>query len=403
MSKPAHSCRNRSVNPFLLLTTALCLCSVSSIGDTLILKSGGKFQGTILQTNNSDLVVMTETGVYNFSEANIKSVRAEPCMSTERQGDGRLPSFQETILALVRQSWGTNLAQIPAAVIDKGVFRNVPYVSFRCGGDVEVNIYGDLKAPAAIEAGVYRSLLSDDNAKRGCLEFVAHLLTERDRELVRSLNLEKDLKSLAGYTFEVTPATDEDAYGGWWISAFSDAQLDRSRASESEMEKITFPKRSSTTDASTWTADEMKLARAVRPDIITVVDSSGRAITNAEVVRVVDSAYVIWRSPHEGMGMTKLESLPEDIRTRFGYDPAKAAVAYRVEEKRKAAPAAPQVVRREAQVAGPIARGEEAPLHYPSYSGHSKVARSSGGSVYVKGYYKKNGTYVHSHTRRSQR
>lgn len=405
MLKTTCFCRDLSIHAFFILTIALCLSSVSSIGDTLLLKTGSKFRGTVLQTNNGDLVVMTETAVYNFSESNIKSVKAEPLMLPERQGDKRLPSLQETILALAKQPWGTNLTQIPATVIDKGVFRNVPYVSFRCGSDFEVNVYGDLNAPAAIEAGVYRSLLSDGNAKRGCMEFVARLLGERDRELVRSLNLEKDLKSLDGYTFEVTPATDEDAYGGWWISAFSEVQMDRSRASENEMEKITIPKASSTTNASTWTADEMKLARVTQPDIITVIDSSGRAITNAEVVRVVDSAYVIWRSPDQGMGMTKLESLSEEVRTRYGYDSAKAAIAYRAEEKRKAAAAAPapQVVHRDTQVAGSIARGKEAPSYYSSYEGYSTPTRSSGGSVYVKGYYRKDGTYVHAHTRRSRR
>jgi hypothetical protein len=41
------------------------------------------------------------------------------------------------------------LAQVPAVVIEQGVFRHVPYLSYQAGA-VEVNVYGPAERPAAI-------------------------------------------------------------------------------------------------------------------------------------------------------------------------------------------------------------------------------------------------------------
>ncbi len=62
------------------------------------------------------------------------------------------------------KSYLTNLVQIPSTVIDNGVFRNVPYKSYRAG-DYEMNVYGDPVQPAGVEVGVYRNLLTSQNAK----------------------------------------------------------------------------------------------------------------------------------------------------------------------------------------------------------------------------------------------
>ena len=140
------------------------------------------------------------------------------------------------------QSWASGLQQIPATVIDKGVLRHVPYKSFRAG-DYEVNIYGDPDNPAGVEVGIYKSLIQSRDAKSQCMEFMSALLNDpADRELLKSLKLTEDIKIRDGLTFEVTPETAEDAYGGWWISVYDSAALDRSRASPKELAAITVPK-----------------------------------------------------------------------------------------------------------------------------------------------------------------
>ena len=65
-------------------------------------------------------------------------------------------------------------------------------------------------------------------------------------------------------------------------------------------------------------AAAQKRARPYNAETISFTSTSGEAITNAEVVRVVDNAYVIWRRGARA-GMVKVADLPEDLRSRFSY------------------------------------------------------------------------------------
>ncbi len=145
----------------------------------------------------------------------------------------------------------------------------MPYLSFRSDDDYEINIYGDLAHPAGFEVGVYRKLLDAPSAKDNCLRFVSAVLTKPDgRGQIQSLNLQKDLRIFGGVTFEITPPTDPDAYHGWWISVYDEAKINKSRASEEEIRRITLAKTEAaerTNQPSGWTKEEMRLARPVNP------------------------------------------------------------------------------------------------------------------------------------------
>lgn len=135
--------------------------------------------------------------------------------------------------------WAKDLKQIPSTVIDKGVLRWVPYTSYRAG-DYELNVYGDPTAPAGFEIGIHNELLKSPAARKNCFDLMNALLDDpADRALLASLNPEVDKKVRNGVTFEITPPTAEDAYGGWWISVYSEPLLDKSRATPKELEKIT--------------------------------------------------------------------------------------------------------------------------------------------------------------------
>ena len=208
------------------------------------------------------------------------------------------------IVTAAIQSWASEFREIPATVIDNGVLRNVPYKSYRAGHDYEINIYGDPATPAAIEIGIRGGLLENENAKRNCITFICSLLREpADREAVHGLSLEKGKNIHDGLTFEVTPSSEPDAYGGWWVSVYNEDALNSVRASDKEMESITVERSS--------------------------LESEKRAATSPE-------SWDDWSSP--------------DLR---------------------------------------YARA-------PKSGG-------TGGSVYVRGYYRKNGTYVQSHTRSARR
>jgi hypothetical protein len=144
---------------------------------------------------------------------------------------------------------------------------HVPYQSFR-SGDYEVNVYGDPQRPAGLEVGVYKDLLKSHLAKTRCVEFLATVLTEpADRAVLRSLKLAQDTRERSGLTFEVTPETAADAYGGWWVSVYDRPALDRSRASDRELKEITVRRDevkkapAGGTGGTAWTLRDLTYAR----------------------------------------------------------------------------------------------------------------------------------------------
>jgi hypothetical protein len=150
-----------------------------------------------------------------------------------------LPNRTRCRQTLSVKPWAKDLKQIPSTVIDKGVLKNVPYTSYR-SGDYELNVYGDPDAPACFEIGITGPLLKSAEAKRNCYEIVSAILGDAASvAFLKSLKPEGDKKVRNGITFEITPPTAEDAYGGWWISLYSEPLLDRSRASAEEMRRIT--------------------------------------------------------------------------------------------------------------------------------------------------------------------
>lgn len=153
-----------------------------------------------------------------------------------------LPTRTKARSAVGASAWGRSLAQIPSTVISKGVLRNIPYLSYRAG-EYELNVYGDPAAPAGLEIGIHKELLKSAAAKKNCLDLMAGLVEDAaDRALIAGLKQDVDKKVRNGLTFEITPPTAEDAYGGWWVSIYDEKALDRSRASEEEMAKITVSK-----------------------------------------------------------------------------------------------------------------------------------------------------------------
>jgi hypothetical protein len=287
------------------------------------------------------------------------------------------PNSVEIVSRLHQESWGKDLQPIPSTVIDKGILRNVPYSSFKAG-DYEMNVYGDLQNPAAVEIGVYRSLLNDNLAKEHCIQFVSSVLpSQKERDVLKVLNHEKDLATVDGLTIEFTPPTDEDAYGGWWISAYYRERLDASRASEKELAEITVPKEAPPPDSG-WSNSDMVLARPTVP------------LAEIRVARIVigreeyKNAYIVKRNPAEatiyhstGVATYPIDSLGPEIQQQLGFDP-NAAQAYRAvvaEARKNAVSQAPP-----ARVAAQEDSSVSAPCPYP-------VSNSSGfGRVYVRDY-----------------
>lgn len=291
---------------FALIAIA-CLFGASIHADVVILTSGKTITGKVLQRDDDGVLFQMDYGTYRYANSLIKEVRADSASDVaETTSARRIPSWTRIVSTLATNEWAHELKQIPATVVETGVLRNVPYISFRCSSSgYEINIYGDLDEPAGVEIGVLNYLVKHNPARTNCLKLIESVLAQSgDKTIARNLSLKaKEIQKREGLTFETTLPDEADAYGGWWVSVYDEDMLGKARASGAELLEITQP---------------------------------------------------------------KVEPKPQPVV--------------------QAAPAMPDT------------RWTPTDISYsrPSVSSSS----SSGGSVYVRGYYRKDGTYVRPHTRR---
>lgn len=264
-------------------------------------------RGDIISQNEKQVLLRMEYGTMTLARSQIAKIEGQS-LDPISNSNQRIPNWRVVIASVAKQPWAKNIQQIPATVVDKGIMRFVPYISFRIADDYELNIYGDLDNPAGIEIGLYRSLLKDDAAKTNCFAFIGSILGTNDRQVLAVLDHKQDLKVASGITFEVTPEAAEDAYGGWWVSLYDTKKLDQARASKDELAQIT----SSSGQANDWSRDDLQYAR----------------------------------------------KLPRSV--------------------------------------SPTATPTPSPYAFPT---PTPVPTRSTGDVYVRGYYRKNGTYVHGYSR----
>jgi hypothetical protein len=233
----------------VMLVIGLLFLSEISFGDTVTLKNGTEVQGHVLKSGDSKVTVRVERSILAWPRSFVSKIDIAPPGKSDG-ATARLAAWAQAIDKFGDQSWVDEVNEIPATVVDVGPLKNVPYSSYR-SGQIEFNVYGDPSAPACVEIGIYGSLLKDEKAKKNCVELMSSLLgIPEDREVLKSLLLTKDLKTREGLTFEVTPETDEDAYGGWWVSIYSEKDIESSRASKKELEAISVSRAQITQKAS---------------------------------------------------------------------------------------------------------------------------------------------------------
>lgn len=221
------------------LVVVICgLAATAARADVIHLTNGGTLEGVVLMESSDGVTVRMKYGTTRIPREEIANIEKTADAEPAQGPMARLADWQRCVAELARRPWGKDFRQIPATVIDTGVLAMVPYIS-HAAGDYEFNIYGDPDAPSCLEIGVREDLLKSDAAKKECVEFMAALLGDaKDQEFLRTLDLAKDKKVREGLTFEVTPETAEDAYGGWWISVYDEALVAKQRATEEEMQAI---------------------------------------------------------------------------------------------------------------------------------------------------------------------
>jgi hypothetical protein len=245
--------------------------------DVVVLQSGVVLTGNILQQDANGLLLQAESGTYRYPLTLIKEVKKEAATAPHVSNNGQvIPDWAQTVSLLANSGFAPAIQQVPATVIGYGTFKNVPYISFRCGyGDYEINVFGDLNQPAAIQIGAMNYLHQTAVEKTNCVNFICSVLANAtDRKMVRALDWNlKDMKSNGGMTFETLLPGEMGSYGGWWVSVYDTNALANAQASDAELLAITQPRMAASslviTPPPTATITNVAPAVAVAPPVTT--------------------------------------------------------------------------------------------------------------------------------------
>lgn len=234
------------------LDWALGILAVFSVGltpllhaDVVILQSGAVITGTILQQDANGVLLQMQYGTYRYPLAWIKDVKKEAAAAPHVSNNGQtIPDWAQIVTLLANNSWAPELKQVPAAMIETGMWKNVPYVSFRSASGYELNIFGDLNQPAAVQIGAMNYLHQTSAEKSNCVNFICSVLANAgDRKIVRALGFEQKETQLNGaMQFETILPGEWGSYGGWWVSVCDTNALAGARATDAEILALAQPR-----------------------------------------------------------------------------------------------------------------------------------------------------------------
>lgn len=241
--------------------------------DSLLLKNGKTVHGLIVKITVDSVILQEKSGENIYLKKDIVRIRDEAdmdAMYTDITHKGSLPAWRVIANDLRTHDSIKSLVQIPATAVDKGEFKNVPYMSFRANRDVELNIYGNPENPAGFEMGIYGGKADNDKLRQDIRAFLAGFLTTRQEvAMLYSLNLNEGIGTTGDLTIEITPKNGLDAYGAWWISLYNKKSLAKARLSDAAYAKVTRPSdevvdKHGNVLAADWPTKEMTLTDQVK-------------------------------------------------------------------------------------------------------------------------------------------
>jgi len=243
--------------------------------DELVLRNGKTIHGLIVEKNSVRVVMQTPSGELEYRRSDILRIRDRETTEgayTEVPKPGSLPDWRVVVNDLRLEDYVRTFEQIPATTIDTGVFKNVPYRSFRMNEFYELNVYGDPSDPAGIEIGIYGFSRNSAEAQKRCRDFLASYLTDVGQlNAVYSLSAKGQILKAGPMTLETTAPNAPDAYGAWWISVYNEERLKEVRLSDSEYDKLTLPPKAvnlpdGRVEANAWDHEELKDARRLNKE-----------------------------------------------------------------------------------------------------------------------------------------
>jgi hypothetical protein len=213
--------------------------------DTIYLNDGKVLHGLIIKNDAQKVTLQQKMGEVEIPKISINRIEDIPKSEiyfADIVDPGTLPPWRMIVQDLRTDDSIKSFRQIPATAIDNGYLKNIPYLSFRINERVEMNVYGDPNHPACIEFGIYERGEKITQFKKIIRAYLAGILTNRKEVgALYSLDEKGGQIQVGNFIFKVTPPEAPEAYGGWWLSIYDPARLEKARIPEPEYRKRTLP------------------------------------------------------------------------------------------------------------------------------------------------------------------
>ena len=295
----------RPVKPFAIFAAIIFGLSPLVKADVVVLQNGTVVTGSILQQDANGVLLQTQFGTYRYPLTAVSDVKKEAATAPHVSNNGQvIPDWAQIVSILATNGWAAGLKQVPATMIETGIFKNIPYVSFRSGdGGYELNIYGDLNHPAAVQIGAMNYQHQTAQEKSNCVNFACSVLENHDvRQIIRALNFDqKDTEQNAGLTIETILPGEWGSYGGWWVSVRNAAALASAQASQAELLALTQPPAGAAQTAVTTT----NVANAPQPALPNTQPVVTTTTTTTTPVTTYDTTYGVAGWSQEEMAQAR--------------------------------------------------------------------------------------------------
>lgn len=229
----------------LLPLTARAALRAERAPDQVRMNDGTELRGLIVQNTRDMVVIETEHGEARLPKEYIRRIDDAPngeAIFADIVGKDELPSWRSIVHDLRIHDSVRVFEQIPPTAIDKGLLRNIPYLSFRANDHWELNVYGKPDLPVAIEFGVYGAARPDQETRRTFREFIAgHLHSREQIAALYSLSPKKRDAHAGKLAFRLILPGDPDGYGGTWFVVYRPDALAGARLSNKAYAAITKP------------------------------------------------------------------------------------------------------------------------------------------------------------------
>jgi len=213
--------------------------------DEVTMNDGTELHGLILQNTPDVVVIQTDTGEAHLPKDYIRRIDDAPngeAVFADIVPRDELPSWRSVVHDLRTNDSVRRFEQIPPTAIDKGLLRNIPYLSFRANNKWEFNVYGNPDKPVAIEFGLFGAERPGDKQRQLFREFIAgHLQDKNQIRALYSLSPQKRNARGGKLAFRLIRPGDPDSYGGTWIVVYRPDLLPGARLADKAYANLTRP------------------------------------------------------------------------------------------------------------------------------------------------------------------